>query len=33
MRKAMWVFSGVVIAYAAYSLAPDMWRYWKMHTM
>jgi len=33
MKKAMWVVSGLVIGLAAYSLAPDMWRYWKIHSM
>jgi len=33
MRKAMWLLSAVVIGWTAYSLAPDMYRYWKLHNM
>jgi hypothetical protein len=33
MKKAIWILSGLVIGYAAYSLMPDMYRYWKISTM
>jgi len=33
MKKALWIVSGLVIGYAAYALAPDMYRYWKISTM
>lgn len=33
MKKAFWVISGLVIGWTAYSMAPDMWRYFKIHSM
>lgn len=33
MKKALWVVSGLVLSWATFSIAPDMWRYWKIHTM
>lgn len=33
MKKAIWIFSGLVIGYTVYALAPDMCRYWKISTM
>jgi hypothetical protein len=33
MKRAIWIISGLVIGYAAYSMAPDMYRYWRIHSM
>lgn len=33
MKTALWIASGLAVAWLAYSLGPDMRRYWKIHSM
>jgi len=33
MKKAIWIVAGLAIGWTAYAMAPDLWRYWKIHNM
>lgn len=33
MKKAVWLMSGLLLGYTAYSMAPDFWRYMKIRAM
>jgi hypothetical protein len=33
MKKTLLFTSAIFVGWAAYSIAPDMWRYWKLHSM
>jgi hypothetical protein len=33
MKTAIWILTGVAVAFVAYSIAPDLVRYMKMRSM